>query len=106
MSALDWSLRPEPWRSIGLEFVAELDALAKGQEPERRTRFIRPQPRIESAWPLDDKLALVTLWNASPPITEAEIGRKLGGRSRSAISAKAHRMGLPSRPPGAPRRER
>jgi hypothetical protein len=30
MSAIDWEAKPEPWRTIGQRFVAELDWIMRG----------------------------------------------------------------------------
>lgn len=87
MSAWDWSKAPEPWRSIGPHFAAEAPAIARGEE------YVPWSPR----WSTDQAAALRGLW-LDPALTETEIGRRVGGKSRSAVGRKAHRMGLGRKP--------
>lgn len=41
MTAIDWESKPEPWRSIGIEFAAECKAIMAGYVP---TVAPRPPP--------------------------------------------------------------
>lgn len=96
MSAIDWNAKPEPWRTIGHQFLADLLQLSK---PEARLTPVHTwhrRPHRYVKWSHQEITELMRLRNVEK-FTWVEIGIRLG-RKLGAVQSRYERQVRLERP--------
>lgn len=84
MSAIDWEAKPEPWRTMGLQFVAELSKTAASKPLHHWVDAPRKR-KMRVAWTREELTELMRLRDVEG-LSWADIGRILRRRPPNARS--------------------